>query len=74
MKKYDVLLEYFHLEFVRLENEVKQLQENIKWRRISTIDCLELIIAQERLAAFLEFRQHVKAILKLQRGENDEDF
>lgn len=73
MKKYDVLLEYFHLEFVRLENEVKQLQENIKWRRISTIDCLELIIAQERLAAFLEFRQHVKAILKL-RGENDEDF
>lgn len=74
MKKYDILQEYFHNEFIRLENDVKQLQENIKWRRISTIDCLELIIAQERFAAFLEFRANVKAILKLKRGEDGEDF
>lgn len=78
MKKYDLLLSYFMAERDRLAAEVAQLQENIRYRRISSVDCLELIIARERLAAFIEFSANVKMILRLRtagemnEGEQDE--
>ena len=65
MKKYELLLEYFLRERDRLSADIVQLQENIRYRRISSVDCLELIIAQERLSAFLDFSDNVKAILCL---------
>ena len=65
MKKYDLLLEYFMRERDRLSAEIVQLQENIRYRRISSVDCLELIIAQERLSAFLDFSDNVKALLRI---------
>lgn len=65
MKKYDLLLEYFIRERDRLSAEIVQLQENIRYRRISSVDCLELIIAQERLSAFLDFSDNVKALLRI---------
>lgn len=65
LNKYDLLLEYFYKERTRLENDIKQLQDNIRFRRVSTIDCLELIIAQERLAAFMDFSNNVRALLRL---------
>lgn len=65
MKKYELLLEYFLRERDRLSADIVQLQENIRYRRISSVDCLELIIAQERLSAFLDFSDNVKAILRL---------
>lgn len=70
--KYDILADYFYNESIHLENDVKQLQENIKWRRVSTIDCLELIIATERLSSFLEFSQNVKAILRIKDPDDDD--
>ena len=65
LNKYDLLLEYFYKERTRLENDVQQLQDNIRYRRVSTIDCLELIIAQERLAAFIDFSDNVRVLLRL---------
>lgn len=65
MKKYDLLLEYFMRERDRLSAEIVQLQETIRYRRISSVDCLELIIAQERLSAFLDFSDNVKALLRI---------
>ena len=65
MKKYDLLLSYFMAERDRLGAEVAQLQENIRYRRISSVDCLELIIARERLAAFIDISSKVKEILRL---------
>ena len=72
ISKYDILREYMYNEMCRLEGDVQQLQENIKWRRVSTIDCLELIIAQERLSAFCEFKAHVSSILKLRIDDDDD--
>ena len=72
VSKYDILSDYFFSELNRLEGDVKQLQENIKWRRVSTIDCLELIIAMERLSSFLEFSQNVKSILRIKDSDNDD--
>ena len=72
MKKYEVLLEYLINERDRLNAEIIQLQENIRYRRISSVDCLELIIAQERLSAFLEFSDNVKMILRLRSAREGE--
>lgn len=71
MTKYDLLQEYFVNERDRLAADVAQLQENIRYRRISSVDCLELIIAQERLSAFTEFTHTVKLILRLRTGREE---
>ena len=65
MRKYELLLEYLMRERDRLSADVVQLQENIRYRRISSVDCLELIIAQERLSAFMDFSDNVRMILRL---------
>jgi hypothetical protein len=73
MKKYEILSEFFYLERCRLEAELEELQDKIRYRRISTIDCLELIIAYERLNCFNDISAKVKAILKIKESENDEE-
>ncbi len=73
LSKYDLLAEYFYSEYNRLEADIKQLQENIKWRRVSTIDCLELIIAMERFSAFCDFKSNVNAILRIKQDDNEEN-
>lgn len=73
MKKYDLLMLYFLNERDRLAAEVAQLQENIRYRRISSVDCLELIIAQERLSAFVDFSENVKVLLRLKNADSIAD-
>ena len=68
MKKIDILSEYIYNRRVFLEHEVQQLQANIRYRSISSVDCLELIIAQERLAMFVEVTRDVTELLKLKSG------
>ena len=68
MKKVDILSEYIYNRRVFLEHEVQQLQANVRYRSISSVDCLELIIAQERLAMFIEVTRDVTELLKLKNG------
>lgn len=67
-KQSDILNEYFFNRRIFLEHEVAQLQENIRYRQVASVDCFELIIARERLAMFIEVTRDVSAILKLKRG------
>ena len=53
-----------------LENDIEQLQSNIRFRRVSQVDCLELIIAKERLNAFNDFVRDVNCILKIHKVES----
>lgn len=69
MKKYDILRSYIYCERCRLEADITQLQNNIRYRRISSVDCLELIIAQERLNAFNDFSAHVISVLRLNENK-----
>lgn len=68
MKKYDLLLEYIFNRRIFLENELKQLQENVRFRPVYAVDCLELIIARERLEMFNEVSKDILHILKLNNG------
>lgn len=67
-KKTDILNEYIFNRRIHLEHEIQQLQENIRYRSVSSVDCLELIIARERLAMFIEITKDITHILALKRG------
>lgn len=67
-KKEDLLMSYIYNRRIYLENEVKQLRENIRWRPVDAVDCLELVIALERLNIFIEVSRDIREILKLKTG------
>lgn len=64
----DLLSDYIYNRRVYLERDIQQLQENLRYRSISSVDCLELIIAQERLAMFVEVTRDVTELLKIKNG------
>ena len=65
MKKYDILEEYFYSELCRLEQDVEDKKQAVRYRRITALDCLELLIAMERYSAFVEYMAAVKSILSI---------
>lgn len=52
-KELFLAFEYNHRELLR-EN-IRILQQNIRYRNVDSVDCIELIIAIERLNAFEEY-------------------
>ncbi len=68
MKRIDLVYEYIFNRRIYLEHELQQLQENIRYRPVGSVDCLELIIACERLNMFIEVTRDIVQLLKLDRG------
>lgn len=65
-----LLFSYVYNNTLELENEVKTLQSNIRFRRIDSIDIYELLIAQIRLEMFKEISEHILSLLG-QHYKND---
>lgn len=65
-----LLFSYVYNNTLQLENEVKTLQSNIRFRRIDSVDIYELFIAQIRLEMFREISEHILALLG-QHYKND---
>ena len=65
MTQKELLLAYFYNNRCRLEDEVKQLQTNIRFRKVDISDCVELACAIQRLETFSEVTRHVMTILKM---------
>lgn len=65
MTQKELLLAYFYNNRCRLEDEVKQLQTNVRFRKIDITDCVELACAIQRLETFSEVTRHVLALLKI---------
>lgn len=65
MTQKELLLAYFYNNRCRLEEEVKQLQTNVRFRKIDITDCVELICAIQRLETFSEVTRDVLALLKI---------
>lgn len=68
MRRSELLADYIFNRRIYLERDIQQLQENLRYRSISSVDCLELIIAQERLAMFIEVTRDVTELLKIKNG------
>lgn len=60
-----ILWSYVHNNTVRLEDEVKQLQANLRFRKIDVVDCFELACAMQQLQTFTEVTNHILLLLKL---------
>lgn len=58
-----LLYSYVYNNIQLLENEVKQLQANIRYRRIDTADCMELLTALVRLETFRETTEHILCLI-----------
>lgn len=60
-----LLYRYIYNNRVDLEYEVRQLQNNIRFRNVDVADCMELICALQRLETFKEVTDHIMILLKL---------
>lgn len=58
-----LLYSYVYNNTLQLENEVRQLQSNIRFRRIDCTDIYELMIAQLRLEMFREISEHIISLI-----------
>lgn len=62
---------YNHREF--LVSEVKQLQHNLRYRKIDSVDCMELALAVERLNAFEDFCKCINVIFSIGEDLSDDN-
>ena len=61
----EIFFQYLLNERDRLENDVNNLRQTLRYRNIDAVDCLELTLALERLNCFNDFIAHAVAIFKL---------
>lgn len=69
MKQKEILAAYFNNERDKLEEDVRQLQQRLRYRNADAVDCLELALALERLNAFEDFVKSTRAILRMELPE-----
>ena len=58
-----LLYSYVYNNTLQLENEFKQLQSNVRFRRIDTADIFELFVAELRLEMFREISEHIISLI-----------
>lgn len=64
-KEISLLYSYIYHNQIQLENEVKQLQTNVRFRKVDIADCIELACALQRLETFKEITKHIRLLLKI---------
>ena len=64
-KELSLLLSYIYNNRIRLEDEVSQLQSNVRFRKVDVTDCLELLVALTQLETFKEITDQVLMLLEL---------
>lgn len=66
-KEMTLLCSYVYNNRIQLEHEVHQLQNNIRFRKIDVVDCVEMICALQRLETFIEVTNQIMILLKLKK-------
>lgn len=67
-KELRLLLSYIYNNRCRLENNIKQLQSNVRFRRVDSADCMELLHALQEYETFKEVTNHILLLLKIDKG------
>lgn len=57
----------------QLENELKELRQNVRFRNIDVNDCLELCLAIERLNMFNQVIKDITMLLGLYKSRKDNE-
>ena len=66
-KEIEMLLAWFVNYDVRLEDQMHELRQRIRFRRITLEDNIEMILLQQRIDDFQEFRLTTLRLLKLDK-------
>lgn len=67
-KELRLLLSYIYNNRCRLENNIKQLQSNVRFRCVDSADCMELLLALQEFETFKEVTNHILLLLKIDKG------
>ncbi len=70
-KEIALLFAYIYNNRVRLEDEKRHLQSNIRFRDADDVDCLELIKATQYLNAFKEITTDIRHLLGFFSDEDE---
>ena len=70
-KEVELLWRYFINNLTAMEQEVQQLQQNLRYRRIDTVDCHELALAIERLNTFRKVSNDILLLLRLDKDTSE---
>lgn len=63
----DLILSWLYNEEIRIENDVVELQNRVRFRKIGVNDCVELALTLQRLDDFREFALVVLRLLDLEK-------
>lgn len=61
----ELLIQYMIVQDFRIEEEIQELRQRVRFRKITLEDCIELQLAMQRQEDFKEFSQNVCALLHL---------
>lgn len=73
-KEIDKLLAYIYNNRCRLENDLNQCQNNVRFRKPNVTDCVELIYALAYEEAFRQTTTDIRHLLMLYGTPRKEDF
>lgn len=71
MTRKELLYQMFLTQYHILSSTIDGLQQELRYRRVSDVDCLELIIANERLEMLREMSNWVFSIMRI---DDEEEF
>lgn len=70
-KEVELLWRYILNNLTAMEQEVQQLQQNVRYRNIDTVDCYELALAIERLNTFQKISNDILLLLRLDKNTSE---
>jgi len=65
MTRKEMILQMFLTQYETMTADIDELQRRLRYRRVTTIDCLELIIAIERYEMLHEMERWIFQIMKI---------
>lgn len=75
MTRKEMILQMFLTQYETMTADIDELQRRLRYRRVTTIDCLELIIAIERYEMLHEMECWIFQIMKIdEKGEFEKLF
>lgn len=69
-KELTLLYSYILNNRVRLENDVTNAQNNIRFRKIDIVDCIELIHVQVQLETFKRVTKDIRILLDIDYSDD----
>ena len=73
MTRKELLYQMFLTQYNILSTTIDELQRQLRYKRVSDVDCLELIIANERFQMLKEMSNWVFSIMKIDDKEEFSD-